>query len=408
MPEIVEAETAPVENSAEYVEPGRTIPNLTTLDDLRNLSAGSQIEITRLTPTAIKGYCGHLIVPEGGMAEVMEEIQSGFGGGKYQLRGKCLAPGGKLTYVIGAVQVDVAGYPRFEGKEYLNGVWRTIAAPAVSAQLMPVQNPGGRGGAAGLESMLGGFVQTALQGALSSEGGISMGDLPQLITAIAGLSNGGQQRDSFDGVERAFALMAKMQDARPEPAPAPASDDMGGLSSLLPMLMQKFAAPQQPAPPPMPPTPPGYPPYAQVSSEQMWSQMQRHPTPGPHPHPQYAAPPQQANWTTPPQPPQANGAPGYPPQAPRPTQPAPGTFSGHPTQPPQQVPGTPPDPGQEYDPLSVEDIMQDLAARDEKGRAEFIGALCEKLGLDDAIIKQMFPDGQAANAGGFTLNLPDP
>jgi hypothetical protein len=408
MTETADSETIVAENSREDAEVLRKIPNLSTLDDLRDLEAGSQVEVTRLSPTQIDGYTGHLIVPDGGMSEVLEEIKSAWGGGKYQLRAKHLAPNGRLAYARGAVQVTVSGYPVCNGKEYINGVWRHITLPAPPPQMLPVQQGQSGGGAGGLQEMMAGLVQTALQGAMAGGNGVSVGDLPALITAISGMSGGVTPRDSFSDLERSLALISRMQETLPggEPAGPAAADPMDG-GGIMQMMLMKMMSDQNAGPKQAPP-PSQYTQYGSVPSQQMWANMQQGPQPGPYPNQQPGPPPQQNSWTQGGQGAHHMGAPGYPPQGAQ--------------QPPQPRPEPQPDPspriveaeGEErqsgdYDPLTVDDVMQDLAARDEPDRAQFLQGLCEAMGLDKALLGAMFPGGNPAEAqpqpgAGFQLD----
>lgn len=352
------------EQSEIYAEDSRKKSHYSTLDELQSLAAGSQIEVTRLAPTTIKGYCGNLVVPDGGMCDLMDEIKASWGGGKYQLRGKCLAANGRQIYAVGAVQIDVAGYPRADGKEWLNGVWRPIAMPSAGPVMMAPQVGGGQ--PSGIEALLGPFLQQALASSLSGDGGVSFREMPALITAIAGLTGNTPQRDSFTDLERSLAIMQKLQSSREperERERAESKDDFfGGLGQLIPLLIAKFSQPTPaPAPHPhfqyMPPPPP----HGSIPSREMWDQMQAHgyiPQASPTP----SVP---GNWTAPPV-----------------------TVHNQSTPPPQPQPD-PDDEAEEYEPLSVDDIIADMAQRDDAGRMAFLGELCAAMGIDQAIVKDL-------------------
>jgi hypothetical protein len=372
MTEVQESGPAQVEPNDVHAEDSRKRSHYATLDELQSLAAGSQIEVTRLAPTTIKGYCGNLVVPDGGMSDLLDEIKQSWGGGKYQLRGKCLAPNGRQIYAVGAVQIDVAGYPRADGKEWLNGVWRPIAMPSAGPMVIAPQ-VGGGGQPSGIEALLGPFLQQALASSLSGDGGVSFREMPALITAIAGLTGNAPQRDSFTDLERSLAIMQKLQSSRePERERAEPKDDLlGGLGQLLPLLIAKFSQPTPaPAPHPqyqyMPPPPP----YGAISSAQLWEQMQAHGYAPPAPQP----PAMPGNWTAPSNVEHTQGQPsGYRPPKPR---------DGLPI-------SSDDDESEEYEPLSVDDIIADMAQRDDAGRMAFLGELCSAMGIDQAIVKDL-------------------
>ena len=351
--------------------------NILDLDDFRSLQSGSHIEIHRTQPGKIAGYLGYLTVPDGGIGDIYEEVQGSYGGGKYQLRAKKLSAGGGLKYAMGAVQIAVGGYPVQGGMHYINDQWRPIPVPV--AQSTPVFAPPQR--ANGLESqgdglvgMMREFVGQALQANLRGDpSGVKLTELPSLLTAIAGLQGPQRERDDFRDMERALGLIEKL-DARREssqPAQPAQATDGSGMENMVQMLLMKFLGTQGQPPPPTVSAPtqapsmgqnyPSYPPN--MSGREMWEQTGGHPQPQP------------PGWTTPPQPPQAAGG------APVDTPPA------------AAAPSPTHEPAGEYEPLSVDEIMEDLATRDEKGREKFLGELCEKLGLDAAILQTMFPKG---------------
>lgn len=382
MTEHTDDNPASVVNSPELVEvlgKSDNPPNMASLEDFRALASGSQIQVERRTPTGIKGYCGNLVVPDGGMPDVLEEVKASWGGGSYQLRGKMMANNGQFQYCRGAIQVDIAGYPRDAGREYINGVWRPIAVPTPAAAPAMIQNPAGDG--TSVNAMMGQLLQTALQGAMSGDGGVSMGELPALITAISGLSKGGKERDSFQDLDRTLGIVDKLRHSFGNEGGDGSSNDspFGGSGSVMEMLMMKMMSDQNKPPPQQPPYQPQYGAYPNQNPQQMWGSMQQHGQSPHHPYPQNAPPPQQANWTNPPQPAQHMEAPARRPQP---------AAQPPPTQPPPQQPA--PHPEAEYEPLTVDDIMQDLASRDETGRAQFMGELCEQLGLDQAVLATMF------------------
>lgn len=357
-------------------------PNLLTLDDFRSLASGSQIQVDRRTPTAIKGYCGNLVVADGGIPEVLEEIKSSWGGGSYQLKGKFMATNGRFQYCRGAVAVDIAGYPRDQGKEYINGVWRPIAVPTPAAAPAMIQNPSGDN--ASFTGMMGNLLNTALQSAVAGDGGVSMGELPALITAIAGLSKGHKERDSFQDLDRTLGIVDKLRASMGNDGGGGSDSEspLGLSSNIAEMLMMKMMSDQNKGPPLQPPYQQQYGAYAHQNPQAMWGNMQQHAQHPHHPYPQNAPPPQQANWTTAPQQAQHMEAPARPPQP-----------AAQPPTPPQQ-PAPPPE--SEYEPLTVPDIMEDLASRDEAGRAAFMGELCEQLGLDRAVLATMFSQETAS------------
>jgi hypothetical protein len=367
MTEVQESGPAQVEPNDVHAEDSRKKSHYATLDELQSLAAGSQIEVTRLAPTTIKGYCGNLVVPDGGMSDLMDEIKASWGGGKFQLRGKCLAANGRQIYAVGAVQIDVAGYPRSEGKEWLNGVWRPIPMPSAGPMVIAPQVGGGQ--PSGIEALLGPFLQQALASSLSGDGGVSFREMPALITAIAGLTGNTPQRDSFTDLERSLAIMQKLQSTR-EPErererAEPNNDLLGGLGQLLPLLIAKFS---QPTPAPAPAPHPQYQymppplPYGAIPSPQMWEQMQAHGYAPPAP-PATSMP---GNWTAPHSTVHSQSAkPGPQPQSPD------------------------DDDSEEYEPLSVDDIIADMAQRDEAGRMAFLGELCSAMGIDQAIVKDL-------------------
>lgn len=373
--EIETPKTPPIEQKVDAPWKNSVLANI---EDFRELDQGSQIEVRRLSPNQIKGYCGHIIVPDGGISDVMEEIKATYGGGRYQLRGKKLADDGRLNYVSGSVQCDVAGYPRDSGKEWINGLWRPIAMPMPAAPI-PVRQTASNSQSFGMEGLMSQFLSQALQGALSGDSGINLGQIAPLITAIAGLQQPSRERDSFSDLERTLSLVDKLEKRRsPEPAPAPVEADGDGMNGILQLLAAKFLGPQNPQnPPPTSNYAPQMPQNAPPSSQQVWEQAQANA----QVHGQVASPQNSQDLPNQQQPIQPNST-GRPPGVP--VQPV--------TPPPVPSPsGISPDDSQEYEPLTTDDIMADLASRDEASRLAFLDDLCTKLGLNDALTSQMFP-----------------
>ena len=348
------------------------------VDSFRALQTGSHIEVHRTHPSKIAGYLGYIVIPQGGIGDVYEEVQQTYGGGKYQLRAKKLSQGGGLRYAPGAVQIAIGGYPVQGGLHYVNDQWRPIPqppaaiAPPVGAAFRP---NGGESNTDQLFGMMRDFVGQSMQASLRGEpGGVKLNELPQLLTALAALQGPQRERDGFGDLERAFGLIEKLErrrEAVPAQPVAPASSEgSGGMDQILQMLAMKFLGQQnQPqqhvsAPPQPPPQPPNYPPYPpNMSGQQMWD------------HVNQQAPAQGPGWTNPPQHAQAgSGPPATPPQ------------SGGPNQATEAEPV-------EYEPLTVDEVIEDIATRDKTEQAKFLGELCEKLGLDEKIVNAMFPNG---------------
>jgi len=386
--------------NGENVETPRKIDEVSALSDFESLQVGAQIEVTRLTPNPIKGYCGHMVVPEGGMSDVMEELKSSYGGGRYNLRAKSVSANGRVNYVKGSVHVDVAGFPRDGSKEWMNGMWRSIQFPAPLPQAVPVETPVARSLTPGLEGMMNQFLHSAVTGALSGENGISLKELPGLINAIAGLQRpeAGPERDPYNDLDRTMGLLDRLEKRRsPEAVVAATSpEESSGMESILGMLASKFLSPQaqqapqpqpqpqphpgypqQPYPPQPPPNFPPYPPHA--SGQQMYenahANAQRAGT-----HPQ---PPPMGNWTTDPR--SAQSTEGVQPQEP----PPPPQRSPEPPPPQTTPPTAAADPQVEYELLTADDFMADLASRDETSRTVFLDEILTKLGLDQILSQQL-------------------
>lgn len=357
--------------------------NILDLEDFRSLQTGSHIEIHRTQPSKIAGYLGYLVVPTGGIGDIYEEVQQSYGGGKYQLRAKKLRDGGGLKYALGAVQIAIGGYPVQGGQHYINDQWRPIPVPVAPMAPAPMgshRQPERESASDGLAGIMKEFVSQALQANLRGEPtGVKLTELPSLLTAIGTLQGPQRERDGFGDLERAFGLIEKLERRREAASPAPAAPTEGmGMEQILQMLAMKFLGqqnqPQAPvSAPPVPSAPvQNYPPYpADATGQQMWEQAGAQP------------PGQPPGWTAPPVSSQAAGGPAVgtvPPSAAAPA--------------PQASPPTPaPDDAGEFEPLTVDEVMEDLAARDEQSREKFIGGLCERLGLDQAILANMFPDG---------------
>ena len=389
MSETTESFSDSTENSTVPTEVLPKVGNLTSLEDLRALQAGSHIQVVRRSPTLIKGFCGNLVVPDGGTPDVLEEIKSSWGGGSYQLQGKVTSPNGKWAYLHGAIQVDIAGYPRDAGKEYIDGVWRPIARPApVSVPTFVQSNPSGQSDG-GLTGMMGTLLQTALQGAMSNDGPMNLEGLAGLITAVSTIANGQPQRDSFSDLDRSLGLITKLRDNfgndGPDPEETPSGLGSLGGGSLLEMLAMKLLSGQNPGHP-QPPPPPNYGYPQAISSEQQWQMMNGGHAPHGYPPPPHNYPPQQPNWT---------GAPHRAHVDETPPRRSPGPV---PATPPTPTPASPPPPAgsasePEFEPLTVNDVLADLSERDEESRTQFVDELCQAMGLDKALLSGMFPNG---------------
>lgn len=368
---------------------GADRPRFETIAQLSELSGGNQIQVLRTQPTCAKGFCGHVIVPEDGLGDLMEQIQHQFGGGTYSLQAKIMSPNGKLVFGRGAVQVSVAGEPLFQGRRWVNGILEPANSPV---QAQPVMMQGAPAAASESNQQMLSLLGTVLQTALAGDGRGQNIDLAGLVKSVGeslGSSGAAPQGNALGQVESIIGLISKLRrldDERggeSDPEPQSDSSELFGGGGWEKMLMMKLMgdssqAAQAPGYPPWP----GYPP--QYSG----------PRTGYPPHPHYPPP-----YPGPPGPAQSAAPPGVPPQYP---QPPPRGQYGQPPPPsdlqasrfavdPQGNAAEQPKPdagdaqGDDEDDVyevTPDDVIAELASRDDAGKQEFLSECLDKLGMD--------------------------
>ncbi len=360
-------------------------------EGLRELQVGTQIEVHRIAPQPARGHLGFLMIPADGIDGILTEIKNEWGGGHYQLRAKALNPkSGKTTYIKGSSKVDIAGPSKYQGREYVNGTWRFIEETPTRPPSMPLMQLPTAGGGSERNQIVE-ALQTIMP-LLGDRGSGGFDRLPELIGAMSNVIKPPKERDEFSNMERMLGMLNALKESPLGGGQEKAAEPPMTMESMLPMMMMKMMMGQNQAPPPVPPNP-------------------YYPQPPMGAVPQHRTPPQQ-NWTQ---------APGYgaqysvppivDPRAQSSVPPPPVAPPVQPSAPPTttSTESTPPIESEEYEPITVDQLMLELSEKPDAERLEFLSKFCERLGIDEKLMMSMFPNGIDSTppaAAGFELRLP--
>lgn len=373
--------------------------SFSAIDDLRMLAPGEKIMVTRNSPSYAEGFLDHITVPDDGLNDLLGEIRSNWGGGTFALQAKVRAANGKLLFGSRAITVRIAGEPVLNGRKYTNGVLEPVQAAPQPIPQVVLQNPA-QNGLEGLQAQLLGLVQHALSGARAGDGSGGSVDVVGLLKAFQGFSGAPQQRDAFGDLERSLGLIGKLQrtfqGGNAQPAQVESESGLGGMlggeMNLEKLLMLKMLGgsggmgelgsllgmPQE-----APKSPP------QPTAEQMWQQAQwSQPqnqagvsgapfasSPGQVPYDQHGqrvpnAPAPHGNPSA-----SARGCSGASCQGP--VGPTDAHNSGGPA-----APST----DSTYEPITIDELMQELGEKSESDRLEFVAQLAERIGFDKSVL----------------------
>ena len=306
---------------------------------LEGLGAGSRVMVERTWPGHAAGYLRYFEADEGTQAcDLLEMIRASYGGGRFRIRP--IGPRGK--YARGSRTVQIAGDPRVEspGRASEPPVFvapqRDPLVEVLLQRLLPPRESSAAGGGELVSSLVGHLVQ---------KGDTSNDFTKQLVLAL--LQQGAAQpreRSSFSELREVVALMRELQ------GDVGGGGGGGGDVELLEVLKLLKQAPPQGAGHGMqgrPQWPPGAPQWPPGSAPPQW------PPPG--------APPPQGGlqWVqgAPAGPAGPSGPPAGPPAGPAPTAAAPPAA---------------PSSGSEFEPLTVDDYLGDLAERTEQEQIELL------------------------------------
>lgn len=351
------------------------------LSSLDQLDSGEIVQLTRTSPLHMAGIIGDFLVPDGGGADIPNLIKASYGGGGYRVQRKVKLRNG-MRFGQGCASFQIAGEPLDPS-----------AKSTVSSAPIVVQGAGG--------SDISGRVLQILQDALTQARGSAPAgqatDIVGLINALQTTLAGGQRianPDPFESIDKAMGTLAKMraamggrrnrEDDEDDDEDTPKSpfskmfggmniaemfmmkmlNDQGGMGGLAGMFGGLPQPPWQTAQPPqMPPPPPNSVYHPQFG----W-------IPYPAAHPASAQP--VAHAATPPSRPRAAD-----PLVTTATNAVPkDTITNDETM--REKAETLPSEVEDYEPLEVSDIVDDLRARDPKEREAFLMKIFEQLSSD--------------------------
>lgn len=344
------------------------------LDDLRKLSPGEHIMLSRSSPSYAAGFLDHLIVTNDGVGDILSEIRESWGGGIFTLRPKIRAANGRLLFAAGrSISVQIAGEPLFNGRKYNNGV---LEPQSISAQPVVVQT-GSSQKSDELQSQLLGIIQSTFANQSAKGGNV---DIVGLVGALQEVLRGGQNerpQDSFGDIDRSLGLISKLQQMFggnvkvPEESSEDTSDAFSfGNMSLEKLLMFKLLGSDMGG--------------MMGGGPPMWQQR---PSPYGYPGQPRPNPPQHPGMPT--------GMPmGYPQNYPQWEPPHPPPRSEHDQRQESMQASESSESDESYDPITVDEIFDDLADRTSDEREKFLGEFFEKIGANPELLRAVMQNIQ--------------
>jgi hypothetical protein len=360
------------------------------MDELAAMAPGDMVMVYRQSPAYAKGLCEHMIVPhEGSGEDLLDQIRANWGGGTFTVQAKQRHPGGGMRFAKRSKTFVIAGHPKYQGREYVNGALPPTPTPSAPTAQTPVivqapqNNPGND-----MQGQLLALVAKAL-GSVGQEGAANL-DVVGLIGALQGVLGQPEKRDSFGDLERSLGLVRNLQKTFNPGVPAQDDDEspfsgmFGGtgggkfnpMDILAMMMMKKMMGPEM--------------------SGMFGGQ------------PQASQPPQQTMGATAPAQTQQFGPVGQPPspdhvwhqqrgwitsevpiQNPQPENvPQPPTTTSEPTPEPED---------EEIEPITVPELLQELSEKKPEEREAFVTEFCQQIGLDQKIFQGLLPNGMPPN-----------
>lgn len=345
-----------IEDTGENEETVESRPD--SLMDLSSANPGEMLVVHRISPQWCGGYLGYLTVPDEGIDDIHDLIKREYGGGLFRIRRKSRSEGGRFVYRKGCAHVQIAGAPAVNGEVISDPTVQVRSHNPGSSSPIVIQQPT-QAPASDLHTQLLGMVQQTLQRAMNGGSPNAVSDVAGIVKALAPLMQGAAvhapaaaaAQDPWAMLDKALGMAVKLAKINPasESTAAASTESLLGLGSpaLEQMLISRFLGGQAPQPQPQPMQgPPGA-----IPNGYVWH-PQHGLLPWP-PQPQAAAPISQAAPAVAPTP-----APAHV-QNPTPA-PAPAEFEE----------------AGEYEPLTEDEIADDLASRTpEQIEALFKGVL---------------------------------
>ena len=332
-------------------------------ESLGDLESGQSLTISRSQPAHARGWLeDYPIVPGTDSLDGLRDYLRGtYGGGTFTLQWKRRLGSGAVRFRRGAVQLTIAGEPLYQGRRYLPG--GRLEDPAMVARANPQQPaPPIVVQAQPVPATADGRLQEALLGILERTayaGGRAGQDVVGLVRALQGTLQqpAAAQGDPLGQIERVVTLLGKIRRSMDgDVAREAPSRSTGGIEEILLAKLIGGDSPQ----PTIQQGPPGH----------LWDPEARRWVPRIH-----VQQPRHGCLDNP-----------APASAPAPT-PAPAPAPA------------PHEESEEYEPLTVDELLDDLAARTEEDRSEFVTQILERLGVDRALAQHLDLGGSAAAAG---------